>query len=62
MNTLDFFLSIIENPRNQKAYNDLKNYYQTADPHVAEALNHLIQKKFDAPHNSPPNTESLENN
>jgi len=60
---LDCLLSILENPYAEKGYVDLKICYEKAGMNnEAAALEHLIQKKFDAADNLHSREEPRENN
>jgi len=47
MQIINALLSLIENPGNKKAYEDLKKYYKSLDmKNEAEAIELLINKRF----------------
>ncbi len=49
MDPINCLLLLLENPRNKKAYKDLKKcYYSEGKVKEAEAIEHLIRKKFNA--------------
>ena len=48
MDPINCLLLLLENPRNKKAYKDLKKYYYSEGRvKEAEAIEYLIRKKFD---------------
>ena len=63
MEITELFLLVIENPRNQKAYKDLKKYYESKSMvNVSNAFDHLLKEKFDVSHDAPSGEERLADN
>ena len=58
MEITELFLLVIENPRNQKVYKDLKKYYESKGmENIAEAFGDLLKRKFDVSDDTPSNKE-----
>ena len=63
MEIIDLFLLVIENPRNQKAYKDLKKYYESKNmTNVSEAFGNLLKEKFDVSDDISAGKKQLNNN
>lgn len=46
MDVIKILYKIVENPVDQKNYTDLKACFDQKDPHVAEAILHLLEVKY----------------
>ena len=58
MDITELFLLVIENPRNQKVYKDLKKYYESKDMvNESSAFDNLLKEKFDVSNDTLSNTE-----
>lgn len=63
MEITDLFLLIIENPRNQKVYKDLKKYYEAKNmANVSAAFDNLLKAKFDVSYNTSSSKKQLSDN